>query len=328
MARPRKPWFRKSRESWFVEIDGKQHNLGPDKEEAHRKFHELMAERPAASASGSVAELLDAFILYSEETKAPSTVGWYTDYFQDFLDFLPHPGRSLPTEIKPKTVRDWVDSRGTAKRARITAIKAAFRWAHSKGWMEHNPLASMRRPEVGKREQVIDMHEFVNILRLSQDKCFRDLLTFSWDTGSRPQESKGLQADQVEFEKHRCVLHYLDSKGKRFSRVIYMTPRAERIVRRNLSVDNQFVFLNTRGEPWTANAVRTRFRRLEDKLGKRYTQYAFRHTFATRKLKAGVSPIDVAELLGHSDVSTLAKIYQHVAQDPSHLLKALNSETS
>jgi site-specific recombinase XerD len=194
--------------------------------------------------------------------------------------------------------------------------------------MEHNPLSSMRRPEPGKREQVIDMAEFVKILRFSKDKCFRDLLTFSWDTGSRPQESKGLQVDQVGFDKHRCVLHCLDSKGKRVSRVIYMTPRAERIVQRNLSAKSSYVFLNTRGEPWTANAVRTRFRRLESKLGKRYTQYAFRHTFATRKLKAGVSPIDVAELLGHADVSTLAKIYQHVAQDPSHLLKALNSEAS
>ena len=73
MARPQKPWYRKSRQSWFVEVAVKQHNLGPDKEEAHRRFHELMAAQPVA-ASGSVAELLDAFIVYCEETKAPTLV--------------------------------------------------------------------------------------------------------------------------------------------------------------------------------------------------------------------------------------------------------------
>lgn len=327
MARPHKPWFRKSRNTWHVEIDGKQHNLGPDKDEAHRRFHQLLSEKPAAATAGSVASLLDSFIIHCEETKSPKTVRWYTDYLQDFLDFLPYPERAIPSDIRPKDVRSWVDSRKTAKRARITAVKAAFRWGHSEGWMAHNTLASMKRPEAKKREQIISTEEMVKLLRLTKHKCFRDLLMYSWETGARPQEAKGLTADQVDFDNHRCVLHYLDSKGKRVSRVIYMTSRAERIVQHNLPKSG-CVFLNTRGEPWTANAVRSRFKRLETTIGRRYTQYAFRHTFATRKLKAGVSPIVVAELLGHSDVSTLAKIYQHVAQDPKHMLDALNSETS
>ena len=29
-----KPWFRKSRGFWMVQIAGVQHNLGPDKEQA------------------------------------------------------------------------------------------------------------------------------------------------------------------------------------------------------------------------------------------------------------------------------------------------------
>ena len=43
--------------------NGKQYNLGRNKEEAHQQVHELMAERPARAARGSVAELLDAFII-------------------------------------------------------------------------------------------------------------------------------------------------------------------------------------------------------------------------------------------------------------------------
>ena len=39
-----KPFYRKSRGRWYVEIGGKQVNLGPEKEAAFRRYHELMAE--------------------------------------------------------------------------------------------------------------------------------------------------------------------------------------------------------------------------------------------------------------------------------------------
>jgi len=43
MARPHKPWFRKQTRQWYVEIEGTQHCLGPDKDEAIGQFHDLMA---------------------------------------------------------------------------------------------------------------------------------------------------------------------------------------------------------------------------------------------------------------------------------------------
>lgn len=46
MARTPKTWFREGRRAHFVTIDGARHNLGSDKKEADRWFHELMA-RPA-----------------------------------------------------------------------------------------------------------------------------------------------------------------------------------------------------------------------------------------------------------------------------------------
>jgi integrase/recombinase XerD len=38
MARRPKPWFRKSRDAWFVTIGGIQNNLGPDKKLAYERF--------------------------------------------------------------------------------------------------------------------------------------------------------------------------------------------------------------------------------------------------------------------------------------------------
>ncbi len=37
-----KPWFRKQNQTWYIQIDGKQHRLGKDRAEAFAKFHQLM----------------------------------------------------------------------------------------------------------------------------------------------------------------------------------------------------------------------------------------------------------------------------------------------
>jgi hypothetical protein len=40
-----KPFFRKPRGLWYVQISGKQVNLGPDQDAAFRRYHELLANR-------------------------------------------------------------------------------------------------------------------------------------------------------------------------------------------------------------------------------------------------------------------------------------------
>lgn len=48
--------------------------------------------------------------------------------------------------------------------------------------------------------------------------------------------------------------------------------------------------------------------------------YALRHSWATHALERGVDALTVAVLMGHRDPSTLAKVYQHLAQNPAFLL--------
>jgi hypothetical protein len=45
-----KPFFRKSRGLWYVQIKGQQVNLGPEKDEAFEAYHTLM-KRPHEPAS-------------------------------------------------------------------------------------------------------------------------------------------------------------------------------------------------------------------------------------------------------------------------------------
>jgi integrase len=56
-------------------------------------------------------------------------------------------------------------------------------------------------------------------------------------------------------------------------------------------------------------------------LAPRYSLYAFRHSFATHALERGVDSVTVAILMGHSDPSMLAKVYQHLTQNPKFMLE-------
>jgi integrase len=316
MPRPPKPWFRKFTGTWYVNIGGQQINLGKDKKEAFRQFHEIMAEKPTVSGE-HLAVILDKFLDWTQAERSPATYRWYRDFLQSFKDTHP---MLLVRDLKPHHVEEW--AAGKSKRAKITAMKRALNWAEEMGHVARSPIARMSRPEVGSRVDTVTPEEYANLLSHVSDREFRDLLEFSLETGTRPQESKALEASQVDFDRSLCVIHYLDAKGKRKTRVIYLTERAEEIlvplVKKHTSGE---LFRNTRGDPWTANAVRCRFDRLEKKIGRRLTQYAFRHTWITEKLAAGVDSHIVAKLAGHSSTRELDRTYSHVADDYKFMLE-------
>lgn len=69
------------------------------------------------------------------------------------------------------------------------------------------------------------------------------------------------------------------------------------------------------------NEARSKLRqRSAIRMAPRYSLYAIRHSWATRALRAGLDSLTVAILMGHSDPSTLARVYQHLSHDPEHLL--------
>jgi integrase len=314
MARPRKLWFRKQTQTWHVQIDGKQHNLRTaDKERAEAEFHKLMVERHNAPSDDHLVPILDKFLGWVQSHQ-PKSYRWYRDYIQSFVS--EHP-RLLASELKPIHVEEWA-SKGKAKRAKITAMKRALNWATEMQLVPYSPIAKMKRPAVGSRNKMVTEDEFRELLGHIPQKCFRDLIEFSWETGARPQEVKNIEDRHVDFDKSCVVLPHSEAKGDK-TRVVFLTDRAIELLRENWQTG--VIFRNSRNEPWTSNAVRSRFLRLEDKLGKRYWQYLFRHAWITRKLKAGVDSHVVAALAGHSDTKIIDRVYSHVSDDHEFMLK-------
>jgi integrase len=80
----------------------------------------------------------------------------------------------------------------------------------------------------------------------------------------------------------------------------------------------------TRGAPMTRHAAGKLAGRLRQRTGIAHLHaHAFRHTYATRLLRAGVPATTVAELLGHSSSHTTTETYGHLtAEDHRRILAA------
>ncbi len=123
-------------------------------------------------------------------------------------------------------------------------------------------------------------------------------------------------------EKGRIVLPKEEAKGKREPRAVYLaTDRSRKIIQKAAQQRPIGPLLvNRAGNPWTSNAIRCRFKRLEKKIGRRIRCYDFRHGWITRKLLAGVDSHVVAALAGHRDTRMIDRVYSHVAQDHEYML--------
>ncbi len=318
-----KPWFRPGRGVWYVTLNGKQHNLGPDRDQAFQTYHELMRQPQERKVDPrSVVVLIDEYLEWCRKHRADETYRWYFDRLQSFSTVI---GATLTLdELRPFHVQKWVDThedwaKGT-KRNAIAAVKRVFHWAEEQGYIERSPIALLKKPKCGQKEIVVPQEHYEQMLALTKDDAFRDLLTVSWETGCRPQESLRVEARHVDLPNERWVIP--TTPGKPDNRVVYLTETALAITKRMAERNPEgTLFRNTDGVPWTTDAVNCRFHRFIPKLNQRYSLYAIRHTWITRMLQSGVDSLTVAFLAGHKDPSMLAKHYAHLTLNPKHLLE-------
>ena len=207
----------------------------------------------------------------------------------------------------------------------MTAVVRAFSWAAKQRLISENPIRGIEKPTAVRREQVLTKKEFSVLLAEVKDDAFRDVLEFCWETGCRVQEVRVLEALHYKHDLGRFELPPTQAKGRKRWRLIYLTARAEEIVKiLVLRRSEGPLFRNVDGGQWDAQNFNCRFCRLEKKLGVKYALTAIRHSFATRLLEAGVDNLTVSALLGHADGSmVLSRTYSHIGKKSDFLREEL-----
>lgn len=325
----KRPFFKKSHKSWFVEIDRKQINLGKDREEAFKRYHSMMAGETPIAGRSTVIVLLDQFLCWVKENRAPRTYDWYYDHIKPFSKYI---GRRTVGELKPIHVTRWLATLpgGTTwKNGAARAVSRAFNWARKQGLIQFNPVEGLEKPTAEHRECYITEDQWATALKLlSETDPARDIMCFLRETGARPVEARIASASHWDRANKRLVFETKNSKGKRYRRVIRLNQAAQDIVAR-LALKNPDgpLFNNRRGRPWTASALDHFCASLSKKLDFEFYPYVLRHSWITDALLRGVDPMTVSILAGHRDATMVMRVYGHLAQQDSFLEAKLRQAT-
>jgi site-specific recombinase XerD len=158
-------------------------------------------------------------------------------------------------------------------------------------------------------------------------------------TGIRKGEMLGLCHEDIgDFDDHFIrVVQRNNPNGARVKgqeRVIPVTPELLQMYNDYLiyeypAVESDYVFVNIWegdvGAPMKPKVLNTMFRRLAQKTGIKVYPHLFRHTYATRLLRANYPPERVKHLLGHTSIQTTLDIYSHVITE-ANLMVVIEQE--
>ena len=237
-------------------------------------------------------------------------------------------------------VRDWALSMNVlpkTRSSRLTVLRSALDDAVDDGIITVNPLIGKKL----KQQSVVIPSEATRIdpfsweereaIKTAAPQQFGLMLTFSFCTGLRPEEIRGLTWDRVDFVGRTVLIDRVvtdASLGKfeppktqhSYRTVDLVGPAFDAIVayKQYSFLQGGVVFLNPKtGKPFsTTNKIRAQWITVLKKAGVRYrVPYQTRHTYASTMLLAGEDLAYIAKQMGHSDITVTLKYYARFIQN-------------
>lgn len=326
-----RPWLHAASGYFCTTIDRKRVYLDKDYRASCQKLRAMRLAQRTGDArintewlDATLVELADVFLDDIEARKRPETHRAYRHRLLRALRILGTTIRvgevrklhlaqiegALIGSLSPTTVKDT-----------LAAVQAVFGWAVRHDLLDVNPLVGYQKPRARARSRIIDEDEFRILLRASDARFRRALLALRL-TGCRPAEVRNLIWEWVDLENGFWTLpehKTITTQRHPRPRIVPLPEPIWRMCRwmaREPHEPSDRVFTNSRNLPYTKDCfcrkmarVRTRAR-LTAKAGERIVLYSARHTFATQS--AGlVTDLELAELLGHTDVRTTRR-YVHL----------------
>jgi integrase len=328
-----KPWYRERDDAWYATLrtpDGKRHQKrlcnGIDNEaEAWAQLGLYKKGRLTSPTALTVKAAFDAFLSWAHAEKKPATFEFYRYFLQSFADHENLKAKRV-SDLIPNHVTRWLQGKGwnsTTRNRAVSSVKRALNWCVSEGLLPENPLRSVKKDRMLRREKTITPEERAKIDAEVKDEAFRHFLFAMGQTGARSMEVRIVTAADVRDGEWVFRSKGFDRTGK--LRHIYLTrPMAELT---NVLCEKHPegpLFQNSRGKPWTHNAIRIRFRNLRKKLGlpAGVVATAMRHTYITDALEAGVPIATLSELAGHSSTRMIEQTYSKLSERKEHLRAA------
>lgn len=264
------------------------------------------------------------------------TVSAYGRDLREFIAFVadyrgeedPSPGGLDRLELRAWL--GWLSRRGLAKTTinrKMAAVKGFCSWLVGNGLADSDPSASLvslktekRRPEYFTAEQARRLIETIDGRSL-RDLTARAVLELLYSSGLRLSELVGL--DISGYNRRRGVVRVMGKGSK--ERIVPVGRPAQQAITRYLDCRSREQGSFGPADPlFTGHSGKRIDRRQVQRLvaeacaragdSRRAGPHSLRHSFATGMLEAGADLLSIAEMLGHSSLSTTQK-YTHLTVD-------------
>ena len=338
----RKPFYWKKRACWYVKVDNQNVKLDPDEDKAFKIWEKMRQLADYDSPDATIEAILEAF-LAAIRRKTPSAERFtkITSLCKSFcLDVGP---TKRARDVTADDVLSWLSSPKQNEKTWSVArqrdggqiVKRAIRWAIEKGLIPTSDVLSIRFEDPEPRDCLItyETHKQLVLETRGQPRSrpFGLVLIALWNSGARPIQVREVTAWHINENGEWVFGSHKTSRKTKRKLIVRPTPCLATLVSILVAArPSGNLFLTSQGKPWTKDGIVRRLNRMKLKLGieSEVTAYCYRHTFATDSLLAGVGIVQVAELLGHSDVSMVAKVYGHIGQHGEPLRKAAAESVS
>lgn len=297
----------------------------------------MSAQTPEAAAreldQRRLQEAIEGYLAHLSGVRnlSPNTTRAYGQDLRAFLLWTQREGVS-PLRVTHRDLRAYLleltragySTRTIARH--LSALRGLYRWMLREGLCDSAAVTALSSPKLARTlprtmsdadvRRLLETCEGSEPVEL-RDRAFLELL---YATGARISEVAGLSVDDVAFDQGLVSLFGKGSK----ERVVPVYPvaleRVESYLARGRGAlartdrPTSALFLSTRGNPMSADALRTAFERRVAQAGldPALTPHAMRHTFATELLGGGADLRSVQELLGHESLAT-TQVYTHLS---------------
>lgn len=272
----------------------------------------------------TAAGAFDAFLEWAQREKKPATYEHYRYFLQSFTDT--GIGTKPVSELIPHHLTKWLQANtwnSTSRNRAVSCVKRALNWCMQEGLISDNPLKAVKKDRMLRREKTVTPEERAKIDAEVKDEAFRLYLFAMGQTGARSMEVRTITAADVR--DGEWVMESKDFRVTGKMRHVYLTAEMATLTKTLCEKHPEGpLFRNTRGRPWTHNAIRIRFRNMRKKLDlpAGVVATAMRHTWVTDALEAGIPIATVSELAGHRSTKMVDSVYSKLSERKGHLRAA------
>jgi integrase len=312
------------------------YKLGITQDEVRKnlpEFNRMYAglKRQAFSYRITVAQGIQSWLEQKKtELSNKKTVMRYGEIMNNFTEFLKDkfPALEYMDELAQKHFEEFKEYRKNIKGRQektinfeLDMLSNLFRRLIDKDYLNYNPLSRVKRlQEPYKEERWFTQEEVLKIFEAAKSEKTRinwhAVFATYYYTGMRKRELMFLKKEDIDLEKGIILIRHKEGFKPKTDRPRGIPIHPELLpILKSLPVKSDFVFVNSRGKPFSNDAIRQKLKKLCRKIGiKPGKVHSFRHTWTAHSIMKGC-PSDVVQAIGGWKEKDMIERYKHLAPD-------------